>query len=324
MCVIASLPKGKTITNKTLDQMWKRNPDGGGISWIENGKVQVFKTMKLKAFKTKIKEVTKMYGDSDILVHMRIATHGSICIENNHPFHVDPQTVFAHNGIMPNEFHPPAKSDLSDTRHFNNVFLQHMKPVALDDIAFTEMLGDLIGFNKLVFLSANKKLKKDSYIINENQGVWKDGVWYSNDHHLPNRTPTRRVGTYTSGFSRYSQDEFYFNEADVCIPNVTIEDYEDPFFDAASGEAITYTDFVAGEIPEELLDDATLEDIIWTMQAELGYQYPDLGMIMDDYALKFDEKTKSFKCQQCNKKVDAELERSCTSKCDGANLQFIR
>ena len=45
---------------------------------------------------------------------------------------------------------------------------------------------------------------------------------------------------------------------------------------------------------------------------------------MDDYALKFDEKTMSFKCQQCNKKVDAELERSCTSKCDGANLQFIR
>ena len=47
MCVIASLPKGKTITNKTLDQMWKRNPDGGGIAWIEDGKIQVFKTMKL-------------------------------------------------------------------------------------------------------------------------------------------------------------------------------------------------------------------------------------------------------------------------------------
>ena len=47
MCVIASLPKGKTITNKTLDQMWKRNPDGGGISWIEKDRnVDVFDIKK--------------------------------------------------------------------------------------------------------------------------------------------------------------------------------------------------------------------------------------------------------------------------------------
>ena len=67
MCVIASLPRGKNISNKNLDQMWKRNPDGGGIAWIEDGKIQVYKTMKLKDFKQKFKEVTSKYGDSDIL-----------------------------------------------------------------------------------------------------------------------------------------------------------------------------------------------------------------------------------------------------------------
>ena len=151
--------------------MWKRNPDGGGIAWIEDGKIQVYKTMKLKDFKQKFKEITSKYGDSDILVHMRIATHGSVCIDNNHPFHVDTQTVFAHNGIMPHEFHPPAKSDLSDTRYFNQVFLQNMKPIALDDELFRTAIGDIIGMgNKLVILSANKKLKQDSYIINEHLG----------------------------------------------------------------------------------------------------------------------------------------------------------
>ena len=88
MCVIASLPRGKNVSNKDLDQMWKRNPDGGGIAWIEDGKIQVYKTMKLKDFKQKFKEITSKYGDSDILIHMRIATHGSVCLENNHPFHI--------------------------------------------------------------------------------------------------------------------------------------------------------------------------------------------------------------------------------------------
>ena len=81
MCVIASLPRGKNISNKNLDQMWKRNPDGGGIAWIQDGKIQVYKTMELKDFKQKFKEVTSKYGDSDILVHMRIATHGSVCLD---------------------------------------------------------------------------------------------------------------------------------------------------------------------------------------------------------------------------------------------------
>ena len=71
-------------------------------------------------------EIQEEYGHRDMLVHMRIATHGSVCLENNHPFHIDTQTVFAHNGIMPHEFHPPAKSDLSDTRYFNKVFLQSL------------------------------------------------------------------------------------------------------------------------------------------------------------------------------------------------------
>ena len=89
MCVIASQPAGKTIKAGTLNQMWKRNPDGGGISWIEDGKVQVYKTMKLKDFKKKYKEVCEQHGKHDILIHMRIATHGSVCLDNNHPFYVD-------------------------------------------------------------------------------------------------------------------------------------------------------------------------------------------------------------------------------------------
>ena len=60
------------------------------------------------------------------------------------------------------------------------------------------------------------------------------------------------------------------------------------------------------------------------MHAELSFQYEDLQMLMDDYALVFNEKTKSFKCQICGKKVDAELDRACAKTCDGAELEFSR
>ena len=184
MCIIASIPAGMNIEQKKLDTMWQHNSDGGGISWIEDGKVKVYKTMKLKPFKKKFKEIQKLYGNSDILVHMRIATHGSACMDNNHPFYVDTQTVFAHNGIMPRQFHPPAKRDISDTRYFNETMLQHIKLTGLDDSRFISHLGDMINSgNKLVILSGNPKLHKDSYIINEQSGEWVDGVWFSNDSH---------------------------------------------------------------------------------------------------------------------------------------------
>ena len=195
MCIIASVPRGRTIEEDKLRTMWKHNPDGAGISYIDDsGKIQVFKTMKLKEF-MKEWEVIQLKAQSDLLVHMRIATHGSVCLDNNHPFYVDTQTVFAHNGVMPRSFHPPAKRDISDTRYFNETFLQHVKLTGLDDNRFIDHLGEVIGsYNKLVILSANPKLHKESYIINESSGEWAEGIWYSNDSYLE-RSLKMRGGT---------------------------------------------------------------------------------------------------------------------------------
>ena len=40
MCIIASIPAGSKIDEQTLNQMWNSNPDGGGIAWIEDGKIE--------------------------------------------------------------------------------------------------------------------------------------------------------------------------------------------------------------------------------------------------------------------------------------------
>jgi len=307
MCVIASVPATKNIDNKTLDQMWKRNPDGGGIAWIdENGKVQVYKTMKLKNFKQKFKEVVAKYGKSDILVHMRIATHGSVCIDNNHPFHIDPNTVFAHNGIMPTEFHPPAKSDMSDTRYFNQVFLQNVKPTAFDDEQFRTALGDIIGFNKLVILSANKRLKKESYIINEHMGSWEKGVWYSNTHHTPYKRHTSTIGSTTI------QPRLLDTTEDACFIN---EDTGDIWYE--ENHDIIYSEF----IPENMLDDVELQDKVTVMLENSVMDYYTLDDLIIDYALVFVPETKSFQCEECGAEVDDKLKRACNKECECQYLQ---
>ena len=321
MCVIASIPAGKDINNDTIDRMWKRNPDGGGISWIEDGKVQVFKTMKLKPFKQKFKEVLSKYGDSDILVHMRIATHGSVCIENNHPFYIDTQTVFAHNGIMPNEFHPPAKSDLSDTRYFNKVFLQNMKPIALDDELFRTAIGDIIGMgNKLVILSANKKLKQDSYIINEHMGQWVKGVWYSNTAHIPSKgVKYDKTGATIGGYTQRSWNAYdgVFEAVDDSCEIEIAPDVDSSWFDEEQSFNDEY--WWCETIPEEELEkESVQEEIAEFLEAAEGkymYQYETFDDCMADFAIHYDG---GFRCCECGLPVTAEagkVRRDCDKEC---------
>ena len=181
MCIIASIPKNTgTITKNTLETMCNNNSHGFGIAWIdENNKIQISKSMDQKQFVKKCLKVQNDYGKkSDILIHARIATSGKTNIANCHPFKVDKNTVFAHNGVL-DCVEPTEKK--SDTRVFNEVVLKNLKKgfLAKDDVK--EFLGEIIGSDKLVFLTNNEDLDKNTYIINEHNGKWEDGIWFSNN-----------------------------------------------------------------------------------------------------------------------------------------------
>tara|TARA_B100000131_G_scaffold48458_1_gene43045 strand:- start:3709 stop:4845 length:1137 start_codon:yes stop_codon:yes gene_type:complete len=181
MCIIASIPKNTgTITKNTLETMCNNNSHGFGIAWIdENNKIQISKSMDQKQFVKKCLKVQNDYGKkSDILIHARIATSGKTNIANCHPFKVDKNTVFAHNGVL-DCVEPTDKK--SDTRVFNEVVLKNLKKgfLAKDDVR--EFLGEIIGSDKLVFLTNNEDLDKNTYIINEQNGKWEDGIWFSNN-----------------------------------------------------------------------------------------------------------------------------------------------
>ena len=297
MCIIASVPKGTTIDKPTLETMWQHNSDGAGISWIDNGKVRVYKTMKLKPFLKKFNEVSKQFGDSDILVHMRIATHGSVCLDNNHPFNVDTQTVFAHNGIMPQQFHPPAKRDISDTRYFNETFLQYVKLTALDDSRFIDHLGSVIGsYNKLVILTANPKMRRDSYIINESSGEWSDGVWYSNDSYLTySRKMKWGTGSYINNLTEPAKSKPVKREKLDQGANCSIGSDE--------SEIQTFDIEVChnwGLIPEDAWENEECADTIVEMMATYGYDSPQ--DMMEDF--QWHVRDNKIKCQHCHAEFD--------------------
>ena len=225
MCVIALSPVGNRVDKSTLSDMWDTNPHGSGISFIDETKtIQTYKTMDKDDFiKVALSVYDKYSVSSPILVHCRIATHGSVCPANVHPFNVDNHTVMAHNGVI-DCVEVPDSSDISDTRMFINTWLRYLRPTWLDDTDMREYIGEIIGWSKLAFITTNANLRNDYYIINEDDGLWTNGSWFSNDNHCTLSNINYQFG-YDSGAQRFMDfDGSYVSDyvsvgehVDICV-----------------------------------------------------------------------------------------------------------
>ena len=110
---------------------------------------------------------------SDFILHFRYSTHGvNTGLFNVHPFRVSERLVFAHNGVL--DVNDDNKK--SDTQVFNETILQKLKPNFLNSSAVCSLIEGFIGSDKLVFLHNDGR----SVILNEGNGHWKGGVWFSN------------------------------------------------------------------------------------------------------------------------------------------------
>lgn len=172
--MIAAVPAGKTLGMDVCDRAARSNPDGWGVAWVHAGKLHVVREMNsIKRFKKRVRRACRSGGP--VLVHFRFATHGSVCMENTHPFVIESNTVVAHNGILWG-YGADLKSDKSDTADFVETVLKR-HPALVQSPAGNEMLSKAIGQgNKLAFLSVARGLT----LINEAAGIWDGGIWYSN------------------------------------------------------------------------------------------------------------------------------------------------
>ncbi len=216
MCIAILNTKGTTLKRKTLNNCWENNGDGAGILYIDNyNQLQTFKTLdSFDEFYENYISIKQTFGSRNILLHFRISTHGTINKENCHPFIVDDNVGFIHNGMISNV---PDSVQYSDTNMLNRTLLQKLKPGFDQDDDALDFLMSLIGNgNKLVFLNKDN----DWSIVNESAGHWHLGCWFSNDSYkqvnnwydfggVKKKKKSSRVG-----FSpQYNHSDFYFDSA---------------------------------------------------------------------------------------------------------------
>jgi hypothetical protein len=150
-----------------------RNQDGGGYSFIEDEKLVVKKGyFDAASMLDEYRKDHDAQSSSPFLLHFRISTSGIIDEVNTHPHHVRDDLVMAHNGHLTGY----GDKEQSDTLEFVALVLKHMPPVWEEDHIQTHLIERYINGDKMAFLRADGEY----YIINEEAGVWKDGMWFSN------------------------------------------------------------------------------------------------------------------------------------------------
>jgi hypothetical protein len=191
MC-IAILNNSSELSRATLNNSWNNNPEGAGLLWSHKGKIETFKTYKRKEL---LKAYYKLRAEikTPIVLHFRIATSGHEKYTNLHPFTINEQLGFVHNGILTglgNKQH-------SDTYEFNEM-LKKLPSDFLSCPTTFEFIQNYISTSKLIFLDGNGK----ATIANERLGSWDDNSnWYSNDSH------------------KYDLDFYYFGNQKVSKSN---------------------------------------------------------------------------------------------------------
>jgi len=186
MC-IAILNNGKKLTKTELENCWISNDDGGGMLFIENGKLVASKYPNNDKYGVAGESFNEMYQDylkvyemssHPILLHFRIATHG-FSDAYLHPFPVGDHVGLIHNGIIDGY----GSKEMSDTADFAQE-LATLPTSMLSNLSFLDIpfiynaIYEIIGtHNKLVFMDDSG----DYVIFNEDKGHWVDKNWFSND-----------------------------------------------------------------------------------------------------------------------------------------------
>ena len=188
--------------------MYNSNSDGVGFAYSNGSKIIVKKFRAWEEFYKSYTGLKNLYGNkSSFLLHFRIRTHGTNKgLFNVHPFRVNKELVFAHNGTIQNVGESVKKSD---TRLFNEIVLKHLNPNFLNDKATRKLIEGFIGYSKLAFLD----IKGGYNILNEHKGEWdkKRGIWYSNTSYKPYEYESYGSGYSYGGYTYNNRTGFKHN-----------------------------------------------------------------------------------------------------------------
>lgn len=177
MCLIISSPENAQIREAVLRDAFVSNHDGWGLMYHlpEENRVHVERGFELPALIEAVNEAQSQ--PRHILVHMRMATHGVVSLENTHPFELGTSGIYMmHNGVIPG-YHDAVKSD---TRLFCEKItnLAETAPNALHDDYVKEWLGGVVR-SKLAFMTPTGAI---DYIGEVDQWIEFEGNYMSNTY----------------------------------------------------------------------------------------------------------------------------------------------
>lgn len=178
------------MTPGLIEDIYEKNGDGLGIMYAADGHMHVSKSLPSSAFDAQQMLHSLPDDEREVALHWRWKTHGDIDLDNCHPYQVNETTWLMHNGILSTG--NAADVSKSDSWHFIQDYLIGVPDDVLHQAGFREMLGDFIGSNKFAIMSADGRLS----VINKDQGISHDSVWYSNTYAWSPRLLIPGYGSY--------------------------------------------------------------------------------------------------------------------------------
>jgi len=175
MCVIIYKPEDVEIDPEVLDKCERTFGDGLGFTFFDKKK----KEPRVYKHHRDIERVRNLYDKHvagkgfEAIVHFRVCSAGIVNLANTQPL-TSNRYVFAHNGTI---FHMKSlqQKNESDTAALGRLILDTVNP---NRKGHKIMLEHYLDGDR--FIMMNKKTG-EIHILNEGQGMWIDGLWFSND-----------------------------------------------------------------------------------------------------------------------------------------------
>jgi len=206
MCIIVYKPKKVPMPSpEIMKNCFKANPDGSGFMYRADDMIHISKGyMTLEALQAAIKAAAETVNlkATDVVIHFRISTHGSVVPENCHPFPLSNDSsdlkalsivcprALAHNGILHEygEF-TNGETDMSDTMYFAKM-LSGVKDRFIEPV----MSSHAAKGSKFVYMSGAGK--SVSFGMFKPKG---SGLWFSNTGYLKPIPPLPASCHYSFG-----------------------------------------------------------------------------------------------------------------------------
>jgi hypothetical protein len=173
MCLIIHKPADCKFDINIVNNAAMMHSDGFGIMWLEDGKVQSYKSADMSGLETVVSSINECdMAGIGVGLHLRYATHGSVRDGNCHPF-VNKGKRFGlmHNGVI-----RTAKTVGDETD--SNAFCREVAFPALRKHEITRAASLIeeshgTGNRTLIFSSKGEFVRTGSW-------VERDGLHYSN------------------------------------------------------------------------------------------------------------------------------------------------